>query len=211
MKPCCDKDKSGQQCHIKPALLNHTKRLTRNDSNQMAKEHDAYKYAETKLFGSSGLQPSAYDISRRLALHGLDTIKDERAKLYNIIQMRTDWLNKWYVPPTTKSDCYTCDANARNHNMRIVLLKRSLDDYDKITKEKITQERPTPVRLRPKLNFTRKKNNVDKVDPIARRQILAAMLAKRQITQKLRRKSSSNRRKSSSNRRKTASNSRVRQ
>jgi len=194
----------------------------------MAKEHDAYKDAETKLLGSSGLQPSKHDISRRLALHGLDTIKDERANLYNIIQMRTDWLNKWYIPPSPRSDCYTCDANARNHNIRIVILKQSLDDYDKIIHEKITQEKitqekitqdkiiqarptpvqPTPVRLRPKLNFTRKKSNVEKVDPITRRQILAAMLAKRQIAQKLRRKSSSKRRKSSSNRRKSSSNRR---
>jgi len=214
MKPCCNKDTSGHQCHIKPDLLDHTKRLTRSDSVKMTKEHDDYKDIETKLLGSSGLAPSKYDISRRFNLRGLDVIKNERDNLNNIIQMRIDWLNKWYVPPSSLSDCYTCDANARNHNARIEILKQSLEDYnkaiqekaiqEKVIQEKAIQENDIPSRTRPKLNLTRKKDNIDIVDPVTRRRTLTAMLAKRQMTQKAsiknRRSSSKNRRSSSKNR-----------
>jgi len=211
MKPCCNRDKSGDQCHIKPALLGHTKRLTRSDSLKMMKEHDAYKDSETELFGSSGLVPSKYDISNRFKSRGLDVIKNERDKLKNIIQMRTNWLNKWYVPPSSLSDCYTCDANARNHNVRIEILKQSLIDYDKIIQAKTIQAKTiqandVPSRARPKLNLTRKKDNIDIIDPVTRRQILAAMLAKRQT---MRRTSSKNRRTSSKNRRTSSKNRRT--
>jgi hypothetical protein len=43
MRPCCDKNIHGEQCHIKPALLDHRKRLTRGDTKQMESEYDSYK------------------------------------------------------------------------------------------------------------------------------------------------------------------------
>jgi hypothetical protein len=184
-KPCCDKHLNGSECHIKPSLLDNTKRLTRNDTIKIMKEHDDYKYEEAKMFGSGDIVPSKFDISRRFTLHGLDVLKKERDRLKNIIKMRKDWLEKWYVPPSPRSDCYTCDANARNHNVRIEILNKCLDDYNEII---LNKEKKTSVssrtrsnlthKQRPKLNLTRK-SNIYRVDSVARRQKLAAMLAKK--------------------------------
>jgi hypothetical protein len=197
MKPCCDKDTSGHQCHVKPNLLDQTKRLTRNDSMKMSNEHDEYKEEETKLLGSSGLMPSKYDIARRYTLHGLDAIKNERYNFKRIIKMRTDWLKKWYVPPSPSSDCYTCDANARNHNVRIDILTRSLDDYNEfiLKNEKKnsvssrTRSNVVTSKQRPRLNLTRKKKESYRVDSVERRQKLAAMLTKKKESQDRRKKS----------------------
>ena len=120
--------------------------------------------------------------------------------------MRGDWLKKWYIPPTPKTDCYTCDANARNHNVRIDILKQCMNDYNSVIKyherktsvssrtrsksKSKSKSRSKTMRTRPRLILTRKKKDiVDRVDPITRRQTLVAMLAKKKISQERRKKS----------------------
>ena len=217
MKPCCDKDKNGDQCHIKPILLDkYTKRLPFRDSALMSNEHDAYKKAEEKLFGSNTKNLSKKEINKRYNDNGLTSIKKERDNLKIIIKMRSDWLKKWYISPSLKTDCYSCDAHARNHIFRIEILNTFLDNYNNIIMEKNiarqsvrsrtsssrklssrklssrtrsnrtrsnrANSNTVTVRLRPKLNLTRKKiNNDEKVDSVARRQTLAAMLAKKKM------------------------------
>jgi hypothetical protein len=200
MKPCCDKFKSGYDCHLKPSLLDHTKRLTRSDTLKMTQEHDNYKDIEEKLLGSSGLSPLKYEISRKIELKGLYAVKKERDLLKKSIKMREDWLKKWYIAPSKKVDCFTCDANARNHNARILILNQGLDNYNESI---LKQEKKTSVSSntrsqitstqRPKMNLTRKKN-IYKVDHVARRQILASMLAKKKDSQDRRKKSSDKKR-----------------
>jgi hypothetical protein len=158
MKPCCDREMNGHQCHINPELLDHTKRLTRRDTILMTKEHDNYKNAEKRLFGSNVIHSKKYINEILEEEDGIDTIKQNRNVLENIIKMREDWLKKWYIPPTPKTDCYTCDANARNHNIRIDILNQCLDDYNSA----ILKEGPSSRRTRSKRrksNFTYKKNN----------------------------------------------------
>ena len=217
MKPCCDKDINGNQCHIKPTLLDkYTKRLSLRDSALMSNEHEAYKKAEGNLFGYNTNNLSKNDIYKRYDDNGLSSIKKERDNLKKIIKMRSDWLKKWYISPSLKIDCYSCDANARNHIYRIKILNNILDTYNDIIMEKNiasqsvrsrtrssrtrssrtrsshtrsshtrssrANSNKVTVRSRPKLNLTRKKNNNDeKVDSVARRQTLAAMLAKKKI------------------------------
>ena len=205
MKPCCNREMNGHQCHINPKLLDHTKRLTRRDAILMTEEHDNYKNAEKKLFGYNVLQHSKSDINNILRKEGIDAIKQNLNDLKNITKMREDWLKKWYIPPTPKTDCYTCDANARNHNMRIDILKQCMNDYNSVinyherktsvssrtrskSKSKSKSKLKT-MRTRPRLNLTRKKDIVDRVDPVTRRQTLAAMLAKKKISQEHRKKS----------------------
>ena len=211
IKPCCVKDTKNHECHIKPSLLDHTKRLTRSNSLQMTKEHDAYKKIEMKILGVSGMAPSKYDISRRYRLKGLAAVKNEQDGLNDVIKMRKNWLKKWYIPPSPRKDCYSCDANSRNHNARIDILTQSIDDYENVINENVINENTSKVKTtidnvgRPKLNITRKNNHIDIVDPVTRRQKLVAMLAKRQMTQKYRRKVSSNN-KTPSNKNRTSSN-----
>ena len=212
MKPCCDKDINGNQCHIKPTLLDkYTKRLPLRDSALMSNEHEAYKKAEGNLFGYNTNNLSKNDIYKRYDDNGLSSIKKERDNLKKIIKMRSVWLKKWYISPSLKIDCYSCDANARNHIYRIEILNNILDTYNDIIMEKNilrqsvksrtrssrtrssrtrssrtrssrANSNKVTVRSRPKLNLTRKKNNNDeKVDSVARRQTLAAMLAKKKI------------------------------
>ena len=164
MKPCCNRKINGHQCHIHPKLLDHTKRLTRRDAILMTEEHDNYKNAEKKLFGHNVLQHSKSDINKILRKDGIDAIKQNLNDLKNIIKMREDWLKKWYIPPTPKTDCYTCDANARNHNIRIDILNQCLDDYNSaILKEGSFGRRTRSKRKKNnntrKSNFTYKKNN----------------------------------------------------
>jgi hypothetical protein len=211
IKPCCVKDTKNHECHIKPSLLDHTKRLTRSNSLQMTKEHDAYKKIEMKILGVSGMAPSKYDISRRYRLKGLAAVKNEQDGLKEVIKMRKNWLKKWYIPPSPRKDCYSCDANSRNHNARIDILTQSIDDYENVINENVINENTSKVKTtidnvgRPKLNITRKNNHIDIIDPVTRRQKLVAMLAKRQMTQKYRRNLSSNNQKSS-NKNRTSSN-----
>lgn len=196
-RPCCNKTVSGEQCHIKPSLLDHRKRMSRGDTIEMAKEHDAYKEAENNIMGTDGSSPTKYDIARRINVIGLDAVKDERDCLKNIINMRTEWLKKWYVQPTPSSDCYTCDANARNHNVRIEILNKSLEDYNELI---LRNENKTALsnrtrsnsksKRRTKMNLTRKKDNSYRVDSVARRQKLVAMLARKKRSQDRRKKSS---------------------
>ena len=233
MKPCCDKDKNGNQCHIKPNLLDkYTKRLPLRDSALISNEHEAYKKAEEKLFGYNTKNLSKNDINKRYNDNGLVSIKKERDNLKKIIKMRSDWLKKWYISPSLKMDCYSCDAHARNHIFRIEILNNILDTYNDIIMEKNiarqsvrsrtrsnrtrsnrtrsnrtrsnhtrsnrtrsnrtrsnrtssnrANSNTVTVRSRPKkLNLTRKKiNNDEKVDSVARRQTLAAMLAKKKM------------------------------
>jgi len=204
MKPCCDKDKDGIQCHVKPIFLDIvTKRLTRNNSIQMTKEHDDYKEKEQKLFGSIENQMTCLDISRKINTKGINEVKKIRSDLANIIKMRRDWLTKWYVLPTSQSNCYVCDANARNHNGMIIELQKCLDRYDdaieKYERNTAVSSRTrstsnTTMRSRPRLNISkRKKDNYEKIDSVTRRQKLVAMLAKKKESQERRRLSSHNR------------------
>jgi hypothetical protein len=160
------------------------------------------------LFGSGGSVPTKNDISGKYILHGLDVIKNERDSLKNVIMMRSNWLKKWYVPPSRSSDCYTCDAHAKNHNAHIKKLNQGLDNYNEVILQNekksslssksssqkpiinLTQLNSKPTR-RPKMNLTRKKNNDYKVDSVARRQKLAAMLVKKKESQDRRKKSAS--------------------
>ena len=215
MKPCCNKDKDGIQCHVKPIFLDvFTKRLTRNNSIQMSKEHDDYKKEERKLFGPTDNQPTRLEISRKINTNGINEVKKERTNLANIIKMRKDWLHKWYIPPTIHTDCYSCDANARNHSIRISILEDCLKNYDdEIAKNERTisvssrtrsasaaaSVASKTMRSRPKLNLTkRKKDNYEKIDSITRRQRLVAMLAKKKESQERRRLSSEKKNKGSS-------------
>jgi hypothetical protein len=179
MKPCCDKEISGNQCDIKPHLIESTNRLT----IKMTKEHNDYKDEEKKILGSDGLAPTKYDIYRRLSLRGLGVIKSERDRLKKIIKMRSDWLNKWYVPPSPTSNCYSCDANARNHNIRIEILKKSLDDYNEIILK--NEKKKTSVSSRTRSN-TRSKQ-IPKMK-LTRRQTPSAMLAKKKYSHDRRKK-----------------------
>jgi len=158
MKPCCDRVKNGNQCHIKPSLLDkYTKRLPLRDSVLMSNEHDAYKKAEEKLFGYNTKNLSKNDIIKRYNDDGLTSIKKEHDDLKNIIKMRSDWLEKWYISPSLKTDCYSCDANARNHIFRIEILKNILATYDDIITEKniVRQSVRNRIRsIRPRSNRT---------------------------------------------------------
>jgi len=198
-KPCCDKNKDGAQCHIRSVYLDSKKRLTRSNSLLLEKEHHDYKMKEKDLFGSSGIIPSKNEISKKLLKKGIKTIIDERNQFKDIVKMRSDWLKKWYIQPINNIDCYVCDANARNHSMRITILKECIKDYDDIIAENernrsvssrtrsarsVTNSRMSS--LRPKLNITRKKDNHTKVDSITRRQALNAMLAKKRMSQERR-------------------------
>jgi hypothetical protein len=218
MKPCCNKDKDGIFCHVKPKLLDNTKSLTRSKSKQMSDEHDAYKYEETKLFSSGDVMPTKYDIHRQIISEGLDVVKYDRDRLKKIIKMRTNWLKDWYMEPISGVDCYTCDANARNHNVRIEILKKSLVDYNESinknekktsvssrTRSKVTPSKVTPSNVtskqRPKLKLTRPtKKDSYRVDSVARRQKLAAMLVKKKDSQERRKKLSGKNRTTSKNR-----------
>jgi len=164
MKPCCDREMNGHQCHINPKLLDDTKTLAHKYTNLMAREHDNYKNAEKRLFGSNVIHSKKYINEILEEEDGIDTIKQNRNVLKNIIKMREDWLKKWYIPPTPKTDCYTCDANARNHNIRIDILNQCLDDYNSaILKEGSFGRRTRSKRKKSnntkKSNFTYKKNN----------------------------------------------------
>ena len=160
MKPCCDRVKNGNQCHIKPSLLDkYTKRLPLRDSLLMSNEHDAYKKAEEKLFGYNTKNLSKNDIIKRYNDGGLSTIIKEHDNLKNIIKMRSDWLEKWYISPSLKTDCYSCDANARNHIYRIEILKNILATYDDIITEKNIVRQSVRQTVRNRIRSNRPRSN----------------------------------------------------
>ena len=199
MKPCCDKNKDGAQCHISGTYLDSTGRITDSNSSLLKKEYNDYKTKEKYLFGSSGIQPSKNEILKKFKKNGIETIIDERNQLKDIVKMRSDWLKKWYKSPSVNPDCYFCDANARNHSVRISILKDCIKDYNDIiaknernmsvssrTRSARSATNSRMLSARPKLNITRRKDNHTKVDSITRRQTLNAMLAKKKISQERR-------------------------
>ena len=95
MKPCCDKNKDGAQCHISGTYLDSTGRITDSNSSLLKKEYNDYKTKEKYLFGSSGIQPSKNEILKKFKKNGIETIIDERNQLKDIVKMRSDWLKKW--------------------------------------------------------------------------------------------------------------------
>lgn len=139
--PCCT---GGRNCHVKPEFfVANTRTMTRSASKLMNKEHDNYKRLETKIFGRNlRIIPcvDAITIQGIIARDGIIPVKQDRAELARLIKMRTDWLDKWYLPPTATLNCYICDANATNHIMRINNLKKCLRIYDNViaNHEKVT-------------------------------------------------------------------------
>lgn len=139
--PCCT---GGRNCHVKPEFfVANTRTMTRSASKLMNKEHENYKRLETKIFGRNlRIIPcvDAITIQGIIARDGIIPVKQDRAELARLIKMRTDWLDKWYLPPTATLNCYICDANATNHIMRINNLKKCLRIYDNViaNHEKVT-------------------------------------------------------------------------
>ena len=132
----------------------------------MEEEHKRYKRKEKKLFGNTNNQPTRAEITRKLNAQGINEIINERNSLQLIINMRKKWLKKWYILPSDDSDCYACDANSRNHSLRITILEDCLKNYDDVitnAKENETASRRTSSALKilgpsSRLNITRKKN-----------------------------------------------------
>ena len=173
IKPCCNRYINGSQCHVNPNFLDaNTGKLTPSNSLQMEKEHKRYKRKEKKLFGDTNNQPTRAEITRKLNAQGINEIINERNSLQLIINMRKKWLKKWYIPPSDESDCYACDANSRNHSLRITILEDCLKNYDDVI---ANNEKNAPVSSRTRqalktlgpssrLNITRKKNKIERVD-----------------------------------------------
>ena len=151
VNPCC---KGGPNCHVKPEFfVPNTRIMTRSASNSMNTEHNNYKTLEKNIFGHNIRKITCVDaatIKQNITDKGIDLVKQDRAELARLIKMRTDWLDKWYIPPTGNVNCYTCDANARNHTKRIDNLKICLRIYNSVIGE---YEKKTGVASRTRANM----------------------------------------------------------
>ena len=119
---CCD----GGSCHFKS-------QMTPGMMRRMSDANDRYHALDDRVVvvrgedGVVGEYPGRAVIRARLKRYGMKRLDEDITTLNEIISARQEWLSDWY-----KRECYTCDANGRDHEGRIRQAERALKMYDDI-------------------------------------------------------------------------------
>ena len=119
---CCD----GGSCHFKS-------QMTPGMMRRMSDANDRYHALDDRVVvargedGVVGEYPGRAVIRARLKRYGMKRLEEDITTLNQIISARQEWLSDWY-----KRECYTCDANGRDHEGRIRQAERALNMYDDI-------------------------------------------------------------------------------
>jgi hypothetical protein len=152
--PCCINspiNKRQNNCHIKP----------NSDKETIDSGYREYKDREYRLSQSlypdkhkSAIRPKDFGLNipfgnslvkvldKRFKRDGIVGVNTDINELNKIITARKRWMERWYLKPDKKTpgvNCYTCDANGKDHERHIELLTDWLKEFERFADNSKTE------------------------------------------------------------------------